>query len=381
MRQTVKIRLLRLLAVLVIVAIMAPSLTACSQPIDNGSTVPAQSQPFVALLALIGLGIGLTAWHHHNENHGGGGPPPVSVTAPQSVQSLGIGAFDMTLDLSAGGTGGAGAIGNQGAGGTYTFLETDSIGSDNGSYTLPLGYHPRAVAIDAAANDWFVDGVGNVDKCAAPASSVTACTPLLTFSDGLPTAGNRSIAADNTHVFIAEDNNAGTVSWAAFGLDGTGRIAGSYVYTGGLGMATQDAVSTTTGSAAISQFTIVHRDGSSWVITLGTSTTKNSFTLTPAPNSNANVATFDGVNFYGLLGSPTTGSYQIGQWVGTGNTKGLTPGMLVNPPLTIASNGQVNTDAGVYSLPLNSVRSLDGSLVYTLDANGRLVIFPAPSTP
>ncbi|HLW37699.1 MAG TPA: hypothetical protein VKR99_04670 [Candidatus Eremiobacteraceae bacterium] len=360
-------------AALVIACTLSLSVTSCSQPIDTGSKIPAQSQPFVALLALIGLGIGLTALHHHNESHGGGGGPP-AVAAPASVQGLGIGAIDITLDP--GQPGATGAVGTQGGGGLYAFIEVNSSGGNFGSYTLPSGYQPNAVAIDASGNDWFLDSSGNVKKCAPPATSVTACTPLLSFTDGLPAAGVRSIGADNTHLFIAQDSGSGTVSWVAFALDGTGRNPGAYVYGSGLGVYNKDAVQTTTGGSSISQFMVLHKDGSSYTVSLPGPATKNPFNLTPPPLKSANVATFDGINFYGFLGSPAAGAFQIGHYVGAGNTLGLTPGSLVNPTLTIAFDGRINPDRGVYGLPLSSLHT-DGSLIEALDPAGNLVIFNA----
>src|SRR5579872_2080427 len=92
MRASMRTPFAKCVAALVIACTLSLSVTSCSQPIDNGSKIPAQSQPFVALLALIGLGIGLTAIHHHNEKGAGPGPGP-SVVAPNSIQGLGIGAF------------------------------------------------------------------------------------------------------------------------------------------------------------------------------------------------------------------------------------------------------------------------------------------------
>src|SRR5690348_14028013 len=66
----------RFIALALALAILSSGVSGCSQPIDTGSSIPAQSQPIVALLALVGLGIGLTAWHHHNENRSGGGGTP-----------------------------------------------------------------------------------------------------------------------------------------------------------------------------------------------------------------------------------------------------------------------------------------------------------------
>ena len=60
--------------------------------------------------------------------------------------------------------------------------------------------------------------------------------------------------------------------------------------------------------------------------------------------------------------------------MGAGNTLGLTPGSLVAPTLTIALNGQINPNRGIYRLPLTSLHT-DGALLYSLDPSGNLVIF------
>lgn len=368
-----KTRLFKCIAALVIACTLSLSLTSCSQPIDNGSRIPAQSQPLVALLALIGVGIGLVALHHHNVKNSGGGPGPgATITPPISVQGLGIGAIDIALDTTQPGS--TGALGKQGAGGRYVFSEVNTTTANAGSYTLPAGYQPFALAIDASGNDWFLDTTGAIKKCAPPTPTVTVCVPLVSIVDGLPLGGTRSIAADNFHIFIAQDNGNGTVTWATFALDGSAasRLTGTYSYGTGLGIFSKDAVQNTTNGFTVSQFTVMHLDGTSWVVALGTSTAKNPFTFSPRPIASGNVATFDNANFYGFLGSTTLGAYQFGHWVGVGSSLGI-PGALVGS-VTIASDGQINPNAGFFSLPLSALRQ-DGFALYALDPAGNLVIF------
>ena len=135
-----------------------------------------------------------------------------------------------------------------------------------------------------------------------------------------------------------------------------------------------DGAQTTTGGSSISQFTVLHKDGSSYIISLPGPATKTSFTFGPVPLGSANVATTDGINFFGFLGSINTGAYQIGHWVGSGNSQGKPAGSLLNPTLTIAFNGEVNANVGAYRLPLTSLHT-DGTLLYALDPSGDLVIF------
>jgi hypothetical protein len=362
-------------AIVIIACMLAAGTVSCSQPIDTGSPVPPQSQPYVALLALLGVGVALTALHHHNvnrNNNGGGGAPPVSLTAPQLVEGLGIAAFDIALDL-VNSPGGVGALGTGGSTGRYTFIEVGSSGNNNGSYFLPSGFQPRAVAIDGSGDDWFLDPLGALRKCAPPAAGVTTCVPSVSLSDGLPASGVRNMAADSTHVLITQDTLSGTVNWAAFNLDGTGRISGSYTYTGSAGTMSADAVVATTGSLSISTYTIAHKDGSTYTLSLPGPAVVNPFKLTPPPQPNG-VATLDGVSsFYGLVGSPSSGSYLLGHFAGIGT--GSPPGSLVGR-LAIAFNGQTSPDRGFYSVPLSALRT-DGSLLYALDPAGSLVIFNA----
>ena len=89
----------RLIATVAALTILCSGMSGCSQPIDPGSSIPAQSQPIVALLALVGLGIGLTAWHHHNEHHGSGPAAtvfPAQFTVPPLI--AGFKAVDLAPD-------------------------------------------------------------------------------------------------------------------------------------------------------------------------------------------------------------------------------------------------------------------------------------------
>jgi hypothetical protein len=367
-----KVRMRGHIAAAVIAALVASSLPGCSKPIDPNSSIPPIYQPLVFVLAAVGVGIALTALHHHNEKHSGGGPPP-GLAGPFVVTALGNQPFDMALDPSQ--PGGVGALGRVGGGGNYGFLELGSSAANNGSYQLPSGYQPRAVAIDGSGNDWFVNDAGTVIKCSPPVASVTNCTPLLNFSDGLASSGVRSIAAESTHVFIALDNQAGTVFWVAFALDGSGRLSGSYSYSPGLGTYSKDAVVAASGTVAT--YTIFHRDGNSYALALPGPATKNSFTFSPVPLGTGNIANNGATSgpFYGFLGSATSGNYEIGNWVGPGNSFSATPGTL-HSTITIAFNGQTSPNAAPYVVPLTSAHT-DGFSIFTLDSSGNLVVFTA----
>ena len=355
--------------VLCAVCVAASSTTGCSKPIDPQSSVPAIYQPLIFLAAAVGVGILITS-HNHKNQGGGGGPAPPSLTPPLFVGSFANQAFDIALDFSTAGAGGVGGLGRSGGGGNYGFAEIPaSVTSTSGSYTLPNGYRPTAVAIDGNGDDWFVDAGGAVKKCPPPSPSVTACVPTLSFSDGLPSAGVRSLAADSGRVFIAQDNLAGMVSWAAFALDGTGRVSSSYTYTPGLGMYNADAVMGTIGSSGL--YTVFHKDGASWKITVP-STSKNTFTFSPPPLPNGNMGS-DGLgNNYGLLGSPASGSYQLGPYVSAGNSTAA-PGTLVST-ITIAFNAQTSPNGPPFTPPVSSIH-IDDVFIYVVDSAGNLVLF------
>ncbi len=358
------------MAAAAIALLLVSGFSGCSKPLDPNSNVPAYDQPLVLLLAAIGLGIGITALHHHNENHSGSSGTP-TLTTPSFVGSLTNQPFDLALDLSVAGS--VGALGTSGGGGNYGFTETGSSSTNAGSYTLPTGYHPVAVAIDGVGDDWFDDSAGNIDKCPPPTSTSGACTPLLTFSDALGSGGFRALVADSTHVFIAADNRSGTVKWAAFALDGTGGLNGSYTYSGN-GIYSQDAAVAVSGTSAAT-YEVFHQDGTSWTIPLPGPASKNTFTFSPLPLAAANVA-FDGASlFYGALGSATSGSYQIGRWVGPNNSLEKPPGALVSR-ITIAYNGQTSPRGAAFVVPVRALHT-DGSFIYMLDARGKLVLFAA----
>lgn len=358
------------IAAAAIALLVVSSFPGCSKPIDPNSSIPAADQPLVFLLAVIGLGVGITALHHHNENHSGGSVTP-ALTTPSFVSSLANQPFDLSLDPSVAES--VGALGTNGGGGNYGFTETGSSSTNAGSYTLPAGYHPVAVTIDGVGDDWFDDSAGNIDKCSPPTSTPGACTPLLTLSDGLGSGGIRALVADSTHVFIASDNRGGTVRWAAFALDGTGGLNGSYTYSGS-GIYAQDAAVAVSG-ASVATYVVFHQNGSSWTIPLPGPATKNTFTFNPLPLAAANVA-FDGSSlFYGALGSATSGSYQFGRWVGPNNSLAKNPGALVSR-ITIAYNGQTSPNGAPFAVPVHALHT-DGSFIYMLDAHGKLVLFAA----
>jgi hypothetical protein len=362
----------RRIAALIIASFVVSNFAGCSKPIDPGSSVPAVYQPLVFVVVAVGAGLLLTAHHHNSTGGGGAPPPPPTLTAPVFVGAFpGPSSYlpsDISIDFSSAGAGGIGSVGTS-AGGNYSFAEIGSVGPNNGSYTLPSGYKPIAVAIDGIGSDWFVDATGLVKKCPPASVSITICTPALSFSDGLPASGNRTIAADSQRLFIAEDNNSGTVSWAAYALDGTGRVTGSYNYNPGPGMYNADAAMAILGATGL--YPIFHKDGTSWRIAVPTST-RNAFTFNPVPLPSANMASDGTGNNYGLLGSPASGSYQFAHYVSPGNSSGP-PGSLAST-ITIAFNGVASGSS--FRPPVSSLHT-DGIFIYMLDANRKLVLFSA----
>ncbi len=356
------------IAVLCIACAIASMVGGCSKPIDPQSSVPAVYQPLVFVAAAVGVGIFITSQNHKSSNSSSGGSPQPVPTAPAFVGSFSglIHPFDISLDFSTAGSGGVGAVGT--ATGGYGYSEFGSPGSNNGSYLLPSGYKPIAVAIDGNGDDWFVDSTGLVDKCPPATATPTTCTTSVTFVDGLGSSGTRTIAADGGRVFIAQDNLAGTVSWVAYALDGTGKVTGSYTYTG-LSMYNEDAAAATFGAIGI--YTIFHKDGTSWKVSIP-SNTKNAYTFSPAPLAGANMGS-DGLgDNYGPLGSPTAGSYLLGHYVSPGNSAAA-PGTLVSN-VTIAYNGQTSLAAAAFRPPVTSLHT-DGTFIFMLDASGNLVLF------
>lgn len=349
--------------------IAAVLFSGCSKPIDPQSSVPAVYQPLVFVAAAVGVGILITSQNHKNNQNGGGGSPTPVPAVPTFVGTFPalVTPVDIALDFSLGGSGGVGAVGTTASG--YGFSEIGSPGSDNGVYALPAAYKPVALAIDGNGNDWFVNSTGLVDLCPAATSTPKTCAPTVTFVDGLPAAGRRTIAADSARVFIAQDNQSGTVSWAAYALDGTGRTTGSYSYTGASMYAT-DAAQATIGAIGI--YTIFHKSGASWKVAIPTST-QNPYIFSPAPLPAANMAS-DGLgNNYGTLGSPSAGSYLLGHYVSPGNASAA-PGSLLST-LLIAYNGQSNTTVTPFFPPVTALHT-DDTFVFMLDARGQLVLFP-----
>jgi hypothetical protein len=361
------------IAAVIIACFVASTFAGCSKPIDTQSSVPAFYQPLVFVAVAVGVGV-LIASHSHKrkDGGGGGGPPPPNLTAPVFV-----GPFsgptnyfptDITIDFSSAGAGGIGSVGTS-AGGNYSFAEIGSAGPNNGAYTLPSGYKAIAVAIDGNGNDWFTDAAGLVKRCPPPTLGVTTCVAALSFSDGLPAAGTRTVAADSGRFFIAEDNLSGTVTWAAYALDGTGRVTGSYNYNPGPGMYSADASMAILLSTGL--YTIFHKDGTSWRIAIPNSS-RNAWTFSPVPLPNANMATDGAGNNYGLLGSPGAGTYQIGHYASPPSSTAA-PGALVST-IAIAFNGGTNGNA--FRPPVSSLHT-DGIFIFMLDANGNLVLFNA----
>jgi len=364
-------RLHRRIAAVIIAFFVASTFAGCSKPIDSQSSVPALYQPLVFVAVAVGAAV-LIASHSHKRNNGGGGggPPPPNLTAAVFVGPFSGPAnyvpTDITIDFSSAGAGGIGSVGTS-AGGTYSFAEIGSAGPNNGSYTLPSGYKPIAVAIDGNGNDWFVDAAGLVKRCPPPTLGVTTCVAALSFSDGLPASGTRTIAADTGRFFVAEDNLSGTVTWAAYAPDGTGRVTGSYNYNPGLSMYSADASMAILGSTGL--YTIFHKDGTSWKIAIPSSS-RNAYTFSPLPLPNANMASDGAGDNFGLLGSPVSGSYQMGHYASPGSSSGA-PGALLST-ITIAFNGVTNGNA--FRPPVSSLHT-DGVFIFMLDANGNLVLF------
>jgi hypothetical protein len=374
----------RFVAIALALSLLSASLGGCSQPIDTGSSVPAQSQPFVALLALVGLGIGLTAWHHHNEHHssGGGGPtifgaqflvPPfISGFAPVDLAvdpaNIAVGAIE--LPTAGGGTGKFTEIQNQSGGGVPF-----------GTETLQLGYVPTSVAIDPSGVTWFVNASGLVEECDILTSTTTTCNSSLgPFNDGLG-AGSRSIAADGNFVFVILDAGGGKVKWWVESLTSSPPTAtGTYTSNSTAAIFPGDAVKSTP-SGGFSDFTVYHQDGTSDNVTFTVS--GSTLTLNAQPNMSFNpvpaVAPSNfGVDlnskdaFYAFSGSPT-GSYDLTKYEST-SVVGLG-----NPTATselIRFNGQEGNASAIFTPPLTSVHfdTAEGT-VWALDHAGNIVAF------
>jgi hypothetical protein len=375
----------RIIAVTIAVALLMAPLGGCSQPIDNGSSVPAQSQPIVALLALIGVGIGLTAWHHHNENHiGGGGSGGGNVIGAQfSVAPFitGYRPVDLVVD-SANVALGALELPTAG-GGTGKFAEIQDFSNTAqpfGTYTLPASYAPAAVAMDVNGLTWFVDANGHVLGCAAMTQGETGtCSSQGTFTDGLG-AGSRSIAVDASgFIVVIIDAGGGKVKWwATEGSAATG--TGTYTSSSTSPIYATDSIKLTTTPP--SGFTVFHQDGSSDFVTFA----QNGTTLTLSQQTNfiyqpASLVGLSGVGSeisgkvatFGFTGAPS-GSYSFTKYE-TSSAVGL--GQAAASSQLIDLNGQVgNPSTGQFNAPLISPQFDTGEgSVWAIDAAGRIVNF------
>ena len=355
----------RFIAAALAAAIVAAGI-GCSQPVDTGSPVPAASQPFVALLALIGLAIGVTAFEHHAGRGAMPSPTPSGsggLTPPLLVVRFSSPASDMNI-------GGAGALvaGVIEPGASATRYEQVVVPSSTQTFgfTLPAGYNATALAIDGSGNVWFDDTAGNLKECAAPTSSSGACMPIASLSDGIAKTGTRSMDADSANLFVAVDNGASGTAYAQFSLPGgvpnaSGNVPGTALLAG-------DAVTETDFVTTTTSFTCFRTDGSSFVFQSG-SAADNPFSLSPAPNSapgnptvsqDASLAEI----FFGLLGT-TSGAYQIARYSGANGAE--------QASITIAQGGQ--TSGNLFTVPLKSLRADLQRDTFALDASGQLVEF------
>lgn len=374
----------RIIAVTVAVALFAAPLGGCSQPIDNGSSIPAQSQPIVALLALIGVGIGLTAWHHHNEAHegsGGGGVGSI-VGAQFSVAPFitGYKPVDLVVDTV---NVALGALELPTAGsGTGKFTEIQDFSntaSPFGTYTLPASYAPTAVAMDANGLTWFDDANGHVQGCAAMAQGEQGtCASQGTFSDGLG-AGSRSMAVDINFILVVTDAGGGKVKWWA--TDGSGDTGtGTYASSTTASIYSADSVKLTTTPP--SGFTVFHQDGSSDFLTFTVSgsslsiSAQANFIYSPASlvgDSGVGSELSGKIATFGFTGAPS-GSYSFTKYE-TSSAVGL--GQAAASSQLVDLNGQVgNPSAGPFTAPLSSPQFDTGEAsVWAIDSTGRIVNF------
>jgi hypothetical protein len=381
----------RFVAVALALSLLASSLAGCSQPIDTGSSVPAQSQPIVALLALIGLGIGLTALHHHNEDHHGSGPG-ANVTAPAVVVTPFISGYapaDLAPNPVGNGTGDLALVDLPSGSGTGRYAEiflsvtgTGSTAELVGAYALPAGYLPKALAVDPSGDAWFDDSSGKVYECGPLTSGVTTCSigagPL---TDGLP-VGARSIGVDGNFLFITEDGGSGKVDYSYLPVNpiGTSFTTGSYQSSSSASIYSMDAVEATPPASGGSGYTVYHQDGSSDLVTFsasGSSVTLNdttSFVYTPVPLEAPSDYIEDSVTangaFFALSGNAGA-TYQITRYTSATNS-GL--GQLPAASATIASNGRTG---GPWVPPMISLHAdASESILWGIDAHGNIVGFP-----
>jgi hypothetical protein len=367
----------RTLALAIVVSLLSMNVSGCSSPIDTGSSIPAQSQPIYTLLALVGLGFAITAFHHHSEQpHSGSGripQTPISVIPLRLTNQVPV---DLTLDPNFTGSFGVLLAGNSGGAWLVDLGDITTNNNVTVQYALPVGYQPTALTIDANVSldhEWFVDASGTVEGCANPGvGGPTTCTPSpAPFSDTLGTCGTRYISADATHIFIACDSGAGTVAWVAFDFNANKTGSGSYTYTAGpaKGLYTTDAVFA--NGQAISQFLLFHKDGTSHEVVLTTPpTTGAGPTLNPIPLDIGNAA-ITGVDIYAYNGAPTSGSYSIARYGSSSGGLNFT----IQSLLLVAENGVPNPGPSrTFGVPLTSLHA-DSSGVYGLDPTGTLVVF------
>ena len=370
----------RFIALALVLALLSSGVSGCSQPIDTGSSVPAQSQPLVALLALVGLGIGLTAWHHHNEHRsgsgGGGGPSIVGAVISVAPFISGYKPVDLAPD-PINGTIGALELPTTG-GGTGKFTEMFASSASFDTYALPASYAPVAVSMDANGLTWFVDATGHVQGCGAMTQSTTVCSSIGTFVDGLG-SGARSISVDTNIIVVVTDAGSGKVKWWAEQGSPAAVGTGTYTPSGSTSpIFSTDAVKLSTSPS--SGFTVYHQDGTSDFITFAAS--GSSLTINVQPNFKFNPASLVALsNFqnetskfavYGFTGTATA-SYYL--------TKYETPGTvgLVSPVATsqlIDLNGTEGNPSAPFAPPLFSSHfdALENA-VWALDQSGNIVGF------
>ena len=359
----------RFLAVTLALCILTSGISGCSQPIDTGSTVPAASQPIVALLALVAVGIGLTAWHHHNEDHHGSGPSSTIVAPFQVIgpQLSGYRASDLSIDTFDNGVGVLETPTVSGTPARFGLIASSTFAS----FTLPNGYVPIALATDPSGNDWFVDTGGHIQGCEPPGVSVTSCVfsslAVSTANDGLG-AGPRSIATDGLNLVVIRDGGSGKVNWFVINLTSAATATGSYQSNSSAALYPADAVESTPPGTGSSAFAVFHTDGRSDLFTPAPSNAPN-FSFVPIPDAapSDQVVALDGnPAFYATTGS-TSGTYQLTRYENP-STTGI--GQLTTASITIAANGQTGApQSKPYALPLSSVHVDSLNNVWALDGN------------
>jgi hypothetical protein len=315
------------------------------------------------LLALVGVGIGLTALHHHNERRGVGPGPSITPVARIIGPAFGF----RFADLSINGTGGTvGALETSGTGAQFNDLSAFIL-----SYFLPTGYFPQALAVDPSGDGWFVDSAGNIKECAPPSTTGTTCTPVVTYVDGLA-AGGRSIAMDGTTLIIVQDAGSGNVNVAYEQLGGTIQRT-SYHNASGASIFSADAVESV-GSGAGSVFAVSNVDGTSTVVSFPF-TTAPSFTFSPVPAgapSNVQVDPSTGNATFSATTGSFTGTYQITRYISPSSSP-IGSSFGSTSSIVIELNGQFGGPA--LFPPLTSLH-IDGSLdTFVVDSAGNVEEF------